>query len=275
MAKKEKIVLVTGGFDPLHSGHIALFQEAKKLGDKLIVGINSDAWLTRKKGQAFMSFSERKTIIENLGMVDDILSFDDSDDTASGAIYKLMATAGYGKHIIFANGGDRNEENTPEYNTYQDDVEFVYGVGGDYKINSSSTMLENWKQPKVKRNWGWYRVLQDRNGYKIKELVINPNSSLSMQKHFKRAEHWYVLKGVCHLKVDTGENIEEHELTPNNSFTIKKEMWHQGQNKLNAYCHILEIQHGDECVEEDIERRYGGGYTVDEILEAVDHINNE
>ena len=272
MAKKEKIVLVTGGFDPLHSGHIALFQEAKKLGDKLIVGINSDAWLTRKKGQAFMSFSERKTIIENLGMVDDILSFDDSDDTASGAIYKLMATAGYGKHIIFANGGDRNEENTPEYNTYQDDIEFVYGVGGDYKINSSSTLLENWKQPKVKRNWGWYRVLQDRNGYKIKELVINPNSSLSMQKHFKRAEHWYVLKGVCHLKVDTGENIEEHELTPNKSFTIDKEIWHQGQNKLNAYCHILEIQHGDECVEEDIERRYGGGYTVDEILEAMDEL---
>ena len=272
MARKEKIVLVTGGFDPLHSGHIAFFQEAKKLGDKLIVGINSDAWLTRKKGQAFMSFSERKTIIENLGMVDDVLSFDDSDDTASGAIYKLMATAGYGKHIIFANGGDRNEENTPEYNTYQDDIEFVYGVGGDYKINSSSTLLENWKQPKVKRNWGWYRVLQDRNGYKIKELVINPNSSLSMQKHFKRAEHWYVLKGVCHLKVDTGENIEEHELTPNKSFTIDKEIWHQGQNKLNAYCHILEIQHGDECVEEDIERRYGGGYTVDEILEAMDEL---
>ena len=272
MARKQKIVLVTGGFDPLHSGHIAFFQEAKKLGDKLIVGINSDAWLTRKKGQAFMSFSERKTIIENLGMVDDILSFDDSDDTASGAIYKLMATAGYGKHIIFANGGDRNEENTPEYNTYQDDIEFVYGVGGDYKINSSSTLLENWKQPKVKRNWGWYRVLQDRNGYKIKELVINPNSSLSMQKHFKRAEHWYVLKGVCHLKVDTGENIEEHELTPNKSFTIDKEIWHQGQNKLNAYCHILEIQHGDECVEEDIERRYGGGYTVDEILEAMDDL---
>ena len=272
MARKQKIVLVTGGFDPLHSGHIAFFQEAKKLGDKLIVGINSDAWLTRKKGQAFMSFSERKTIIENLGMVDDILSFDDSDDTASGAIYKLMATAGYGKHIIFANGGDRNEENTPEYNTYQDDIEFVYGVGGDYKINSSSTLLENWKQPKVKRNWGWYRVLQDRNGYKIKELVINPNSSLSMQKHFKRAEHWYVLKGVCHLKVDTGENIEEHELTPNKSFTIDKEIWHQGQNKLNAYCHILEIQYGDECVEEDIERRYGGGYTVDEILEAMDEL---
>tara|TARA_B100000941_G_scaffold285257_1_gene257034 strand:- start:145 stop:969 length:825 start_codon:yes stop_codon:yes gene_type:complete len=273
MAKKEKIVLVTGGFDPLHSGHIAFFQEAKKLGDKLIVGINSDAWLTRKKGQAFMSFSERKTIIENLGMVDDVLSFDDSDDTASGAIYKLMATAGYGKHIIFANGGDRNEENTPEYNTYQDDIEFVYGVGGDYKINSSSTLLENWKQPKVKRDWGWYRVLQDRNGYKIKELVINPNSSLSMQRHFKRAEHWYVLKGMCHLKVDTGEDIQEHELTANKSFTIKKEQWHQGQNKLTAYCHILEIQHGEECIEEDIERRNGGGYTVDEILEAMEELN--
>ena len=275
MAEKQKIVLVTGGFDPLHSGHIALFQEAKKLGNKLVVGINSDAWLTRKKGQAFMSFSERKTIIENLRMVDDIISFDDSDDTATGAIFKLMSTSGYGKDIVFANGGDRKHDNTPEETTYSDKVEFVYGVGGDYKLNASCTLLENWKQPKVKRDWGLYRVLQDRNGYKIKELVINPKSSLSMQRHFKRAEHWYVLKGMCHLKVDTGENIEEHELTANRSFTIKKEQWHQGQNKLTAYCHILEIQHGEECIEEDIERRHGGGYTVDEILEAVDHINND
>ena len=63
------IVLVTGGFDPIHSGHIAYFKAARKLGDKLIVGVNSDAWLNRKKGRAFMPFSERSDIIHNLKMV--------------------------------------------------------------------------------------------------------------------------------------------------------------------------------------------------------------
>ena len=74
-----KIVIVTGGFDPLHSGHIAYFEAAKQLGDRLVVGLNSDAWLTRKKGRPFMPMSERRAIIENLNMVDRVIEFDDSD----------------------------------------------------------------------------------------------------------------------------------------------------------------------------------------------------
>ena len=72
-----KVVLVTGGFDPLHSGHIEYFRAAKKLGDVLVVGINSDEWLTRKKGRPFMPFKERLAIIESLEMVDDVMSFED------------------------------------------------------------------------------------------------------------------------------------------------------------------------------------------------------
>tara|TARA_B100001115_G_scaffold182685_1_gene179555 strand:- start:1630 stop:2475 length:846 start_codon:yes stop_codon:yes gene_type:complete len=269
------IVLVTGGFDPIHSGHIELFKQARKLGDQLIVGLNSDAWLTRKKGQAFMSFNERKTVIENLQMVDNVMSFDDSDDTSCGAIFKLMSTIGFDKKIIFANGGDRNEGNVPEYDIYHDKIEFAYGVGGNMKLNSSSTILENWKQPKVKRNWGWYRVLQDRNGYKVKELVIQPDSSLSMQRHHYRSEHWYILKGTCHMKTDGVAGIQEVELSANQTFSIDKKIWHQGQNKTNTHCHVLEVQHGEKCVEEDIERRYGGGYTVDEIIEATNQILEE
>ena len=87
----ERIVLVTGGFDPLHSGHIDLFNEAKKLGDTLIVGVNTDEWLTRKKGRPFMPFEERHAIVSNLKMVDDTVSWDDSDDSACGAIFKLMS----------------------------------------------------------------------------------------------------------------------------------------------------------------------------------------
>ena len=115
-------VLVTGGFDPLHSGHIEYFKEAKKLGDVLVVGINSDEWLTRKKGRPFMPFQERLAIIRELANVDDIISFDDSDDTACGAIFKLMCTTASRAGIIFANGGDRKQGAVPEESTYADKV---------------------------------------------------------------------------------------------------------------------------------------------------------
>ena len=249
-----KLVLVTGGFDPLHSGHIEYFQEAKKLGDKLVVGINSDEWLTRKKGRPFMPFKERATIIENLSMVDHVISFDDKDDTACGAIYKTMATIGTGKQIVFANGGDRQQDNTPEYKIYHDKVEFAYGVGGNKK-NSSSWILEEWKSPKTKRSWGWYRVLEDKPGYKVKELVIEPGKSLSMQRHFKRSEHWYVLKGSCKIITEYNGVVQEQPIYTNRYYDVGKEVWHQASNPEKELCHILEVQYGTECVEEDIERR--------------------
>ena len=135
-----RIVLVTGGFDPLHSGHIAYFKEAKKLGDKLIVGLNSDAWLTRKKGRPFMPSYERSVIVQNLSMVDGCILFNDDDDTAIEAINNVKKLWTNAK-IIFANGGDRTAENVPEMTI--PDVEFVFGVGGG-KIASSSDFLKRW-----------------------------------------------------------------------------------------------------------------------------------
>ena len=172
----EKVVLVTGGFDPLHSGHIAYFKAAKKLGNKLVVGVNSDEWLTRKKGRPFMPLNERIALIKELKCVDNVICFDDSDNSACGAIYKTMAT-NIGK-IIFANGGDRTDTTTPEYKIYGDhsDVEFVFGVGGENKANSSSWILDEWKTQKTERQWGYWRVLDHKpeQGYKVKELVIYP-----------------------------------------------------------------------------------------------------
>ena len=75
-----KIVLVTGGFDPLHSGHIEYFKAAKELGDYLVVGVNSDAWLTRKKGRPFMPYQERQSIIKELSVVDEVIVFDDNNN---------------------------------------------------------------------------------------------------------------------------------------------------------------------------------------------------
>ena len=248
-----KYVLVTGGFDPLHSGHLAYFKAAKKLGDKLVVGLNSDEWLTEKKGQPFMPFAERLAIISELECVDNVLSFDDSDGTACGAIFKLMATT-TGEYV-FANGGDRVDGNVPEYATYSDKIEFAYGVGGTDKINSSSWILEEYKNPKTVRSWGWYRVLDNKPGYKVKELVIEPGKSLSMQRHRHRSENWYVLKGTCVIQTNYNNRDEKVTVDTNRSYTINQNVWHKGINNTQEHCHILEVQFGEHCIEQDIERK--------------------
>ena len=139
------IVLVTGGFDPIHSGHISYLKEASKLGSKLIVGLNSDEWLTRKKGNYFLPFKERATILKSIKYVNKVISFDDTDNTANKVI-GLARTFGKGK-VIFANGGDREKNNVPEIDTWgsNPEVEFVFGVGGN-KTNSSSDILNNYVQ---------------------------------------------------------------------------------------------------------------------------------
>lgn len=250
------VVLVTGGFDPIHSGHIAYFKEAKKLGTKLVVGVNSDAWLTRKKGRPFMPWEERANIIRELKIVDEVIEFDDSDGSANFAIYKCLQNYPTTK-LIFANGGDRTPDNIPEF-IYKNTpwVDFVFGVGGADKKNSSSWILEEWKTPKTQRLWGWYRVLDDKPGYKVKELIIEPGKRLSDQRHFYRSEHWYVLKGTCTLNTEYN-NVKQstvlNELT--HGFVINKETWHQAINDTDLPCHILEVQYGEKCIEDDIERR--------------------
>ena len=86
----DKVSLVTGGFDPIHSGHLRYFERAKDFSDYLIVGLNGDPWLKRKKGQYFQCWTERADIIRHLDMVDAVISWDDSDDSARGAIKKCL-----------------------------------------------------------------------------------------------------------------------------------------------------------------------------------------
>ena len=140
-----KFVVVTGGFDPIHSGHIDYIREAATLGDVLIVGVNSDEWLTRKKGKPFMNWEERTTVVNALRYVDFVLKFNDDDDSACSLLEDLKRSwIGKGDEIIFANGGDRNNTNNREAKV--EGVTFVYGVGGSNKMNSSSDILKAWKE---------------------------------------------------------------------------------------------------------------------------------
>ena len=250
-----KIVIVTGGFDPIHSGHIALLKEAKNLGHALAVGLNSDEWLRRKKGHEFMPWSERSAIIENLKMVDIVFSFDDSDGSAIDAI-KRVKEVYPDDELIFANGGDRTKDNIPEM--VFEDVEFVFGVGGEDKKNSSSWILEEWKSPKTARPWGYYKVLhQVGKEVKLKELTVEPGKSLSMQKHKQRAEFWFVSEGEATVYTLNRKTDSElvGKFTQFDHTWIANNEWHQLVNETSEPLRIIEIQYGSDCSEEDIERK--------------------
>ena len=248
-----KIVLVTGGFDPVHSGHIAYFKAAKTLGDMLIVGLNSDEWLERKKGRAFMPWNERLCIINNLSMVDEVYTFDDEDESACHFIQQ--ARAHYpDAELIFANGGDRTPDNIPEMTV--DDVEFVFGVGGDNKANSSSWILDEWKAPTTERTWGYYRVLHEVTGTKVKELTIEPGQSISLQRHKFRHEFWHVAEGACVVeqRMPSRYVLPLKDLTLHQQISIPVGDWHRVYNPYEVPCKIVEIQYGSNCIESDIER---------------------
>ena len=140
----KKLSLVTGGFDPIHSGHISYFTRAKDFSDYLVVGINTEEWLTKKKGQYFQSWVERAEIIRHLDMVDAVITVPDDDKgSACGAIAKCLEIA---DTVVFCNGGDRGKTNTPETDKYGDNprVQFEFGIGGDDKMNSSSWILKGY-----------------------------------------------------------------------------------------------------------------------------------
>lgn len=249
-----KVVIVTGGFDPIHSGHIAYLRAAKELGDTLIVGLNSDAWLERKKGRAFMPYTEREVILGNIKCVDAVFAFDDSDGSAC-SLLEWAKTNFVNDTIVFANGGDRTKENIPEMRV--EGVEFVFGVGGENKANSSSWILEEWKAPKTPRNWGYYRVLHEVPGAKVKELTVEPGQSLSMQRHKNRAEYWLVTSGqaVVNAKMEGGYQLPSRTIEKHDSFRVDVGMWHQLTNPWHEPCKLVEIQYGTACDESDIERR--------------------
>ncbi len=252
----KKIVLVTGGFDPIHSGHIAYIQEARGLGDMRIIGANSDEWLRRKKKKEFMPWIERAAVLSALSNVDRVINFDDSDNSAKDAIRKVRSIYP-NDHIIFANGGDRTNANIPEMDIKDENLEFVFGVGGEHKMNSSSWILQEWKAPKTERQWGYWRVLHEQGQeVKLKELTVAPGKMLSMQKHKERAEHWFVADGTATVyTINSSTDAELHGVYKKfQHIHINRQEWHQLCNEGDTPLKVIEIQYGENCIEEDIER---------------------
>jgi len=159
---KKTIVILSGGFDPVHIGHVRMFREAAYLGHHIIVGLNSDEWLTRKKGKPFMEFEERKEVLESIKYINQVLPFNDDDDTACDLIQKVydhywnnsefwefegadVDASGFMEYydLVFANGGDRGKDNVPEVPLCKElGIEMIWGIGGG-KIQSSSDLIKN------------------------------------------------------------------------------------------------------------------------------------
>ena len=250
-----KLIVVSGGFDPIHSGHIAYFKSAKSHGDKLIVALNSDFWLEKKKGKFFMPFEERKAIIESIKFVDEVFSF--KDDAKGSCINALEEIKKYypDEDIYFANGGDRDKKNIPEMSV--SGINFLFSIGGDDKKNSSSWILNKWQYYFEERQWGSFFNLFETKNIKVKELIVDPGKSMSFQRHFKRNEIWLVSEGSCkvlHSEDPKNKGIKELQLNKFDHYLVPIEHWHQINNPYSKKLHIIEIQYGEDCVESDIER---------------------
>ena len=150
-----------------------------------------------KEKKVFMNIEERKNILLNIECVDEVITFNDDDSGSCIDALEKIKNKYPNENIIFCNGGDRNKNNIPEMKV--DGIEFRFGIGGDYKKNSSSSLLKNWKYDSEERIWGSFHNFYDSKEVKVKELIVSPKKGMSFQKHKQRNEIWLVTNGSCEV----------------------------------------------------------------------------
>lgn len=231
-----KIVAVSGGFDPIHVGHLAMFEEAKELGDYLIVILNGDEWLVRKKGYAFMPATQRAAIIGALECVDEVFIWEAEENDVCGALSQLRPD-------VFANGGDRKADNTPELLLCSEiGIELAWNVGGG-KVESSSElvrtamnqilMYDEGARDEIKeisrttKPWGFFKSLDGskESGWFLKTLHFEPKQMTSLQSHKHRAEHWMLVEGSA--RAATKDMPDGYPITPFHSVCIPQGITHR------------------------------------------------
>ncbi len=252
MQKKYDYALISGGFDPVHIGHLAMIKDAKNIAEKVIVLLNSDKWLIRKKGKPFMVEAQRAQILEEFKSIAEvIIQKNDDDDSSNNAIIDFHKSH-TNKSICYCNGGDRShEKKIRETDVCKDlNIDLIFGIGGVHKLESSSNLTKNYLSEIEKRPWGNFHVIAKGVGYQIKEMNVNPKNKLSLQKHHHRSEYWQVIEGEgkvyledSEIKLRTGHNV-----------FIPKGSLHRLVNNTKNNLKIVEIQIGDVLSEDDIER---------------------
>ncbi len=241
---KIESVVVSGGFDPLHVGHVKMFQEAAKLASKLIVIVNNDDFLMLKKGYVFMPIDERMEIIKNISVVDKVVKAIDTDLTVCQTLNLLAKEENI---IVFANGGDRQREKDISETTVCRDnqIEMKFNIGGG-KIQSSSSLVST----TVEKPWGSYKTFEKDKDYLLKIITVNPGENLSLQSHQHRSEQWLIISGIATVECDG----KISHLNRNESIVIPQCSKHRLSNKNKEPLQVLETQYGDILSESDIIR---------------------
>ena len=237
-------MIVSGGFDPIHIGHLRMIQEAAKLASNLIVIANSDSFLLKKKGYAFMPINERIEILEGFSGVYRAVESIDEDMTVCKTLEWLASEENV---KCFANGGDRkNKADIPEAEVCKKfDIAMEFNVGGG-KIQSSSELVSG----EVIKPWGSYKTFEKGEGYLVKRMTVFSDEILSLQSHNHRSEYWFVAEGVATVECDS----ETMLLSKHESTFIPLGAKHRLSNMGEEILKVIEVQVGDLLSEDDIIR---------------------
>lgn len=245
---KKKVVAVSGGFDPIHIGHIRMFQAARKLGDELVVILNNDKWLMAKKGFVFMPEMERKAVLEALESVDRVVLTAHKENDSDRSVARVLARL---KPDIFANGGDRKSvADIPEVSVCKaHDIKMVFNVGRGGKVQSSSWLTGKIAQTKIDiRPWGSMEIFKAEPHYWIKSITVSPGKRLSLQKHAGRNETWVCIQGEFEAII--GKKTQR--LLIGDSVHIKSGQVHRLASKKGGT--LVEVGYGPFVREDDIIR---------------------
>ena len=252
MSKDYDYALISGGFDPVHIGHLAMIKDAKRIANKVIILLNSDDWLVRKKGKPFMVEAQRAQILEEFESVSEVIiqQNDDDDSSNNGIIgfHKLHID----KTICYCNGGDRSQENKiREAQTCKNlGIDLKFGIGGIHKLESSSNLTKNYLSETEYRPWGSFHIIAKGTGYQIKEMNIKPGKKQSLQRHKNRSEYWQVIDGSGMVYLEDSK----FKLEKNDNIFIPQGDLHRLENIGNNLLTLVEIQIGEKISEDDIER---------------------
>ncbi|MBI5469889.1 adenylyltransferase/cytidyltransferase family protein [Candidatus Kaiserbacteria bacterium] len=258
--KKPTWVAVSGGFDPLHIGHVRMFEAAKKLGDKLVVILNNDNWLRDKKGFSFMPEKERKEIIEMFPFVDSVVISDHKLVDADRSVVRMLKKI---RPAVFANGGDRDKKDAgikasslnPEQELCKKlGIKLVFNVGRGGKVQSSSWMIDEASRHTRRsvRPWGDFYGWDSGKTWYVKTIYVKPGKRLSLQYHKNRSERWVLVEGdATAVIIENGKTVET-PLKVGETFMVEKGTTHRLTSEKGGI--LVEVAVGSSFDENDIVR---------------------
>lgn len=250
---EKKKVAVSGGFDPLHPGHVRMMVAAKELGDYLLVILNNDNWLRAKKGYTFMTQDERREMILNIGVVDEVVLTDHEENPSDMSVVSSLQ-----KHRphIFGNAGDRTDRNTPEMIACDElGIEMAFGLTtkNPYE-NHSSTLIQaaSLASGFNKRPWGAYKSYIGGDDWHLKTLHLTAGSRLSLQRHKDRDEFWMLTEGDATATLGSARDaLTEVPLVKGEMIAVPRGTYHRLTTREGSS--IVEVMQG-RYDEDDIER---------------------